>query len=114
MSNLPLGIGIRENQFVPDWVEKKFIRLRDQWKSQCGHESDPSRLSMHPAYLKIIGMGQDAIPLLLRELATDPDLWFLALRSITEEDPVPHDARGNVAEMAKAWLDWGKESGLTW
>jgi hypothetical protein len=91
--------------------EKRFIRLRDEWKQKRGPDSSAARLAMHPAYLKIIGMGSDAIPFLLRELEHHPDLWFVALRSITEVDPVPDEIRGNVAAMAAAWLKWGKDLG---
>ena len=91
--------------------ERRFIRLRDEWKQKRGHESSSARLAMHPAYLKIIGMGTAAIPFLLRELENDPDMWFMALRSITEADPVSDEIRGNVSAMAEAWLKWGKDQG---
>jgi hypothetical protein len=97
-----------------DWLERKFTRLRDEWKSQRGPESSTTRLAMHPAYQKIIGMGPAVVPLLLRELESDLDSWFWALRAITEEDPVPEDARGDGEAMAQAWLKWGKERGIPW
>ena len=96
-------------------LEKKFIRLRDEWKSQRGHESSSARLAMHPAYQKIIGMGPAVLPLLFRELACqDPEGWFWALRAITEADPVPPEVRGDGMKMARAWLEWGKQQGLQW
>ncbi len=95
-------------------VESKFIRLRDEWKAQRGPESSTQRLAMHPAYQKIIGMGPDVVPLLLRELECDLDSWFWALRAITEADPVPPEARGDGEAMARAWLEWGRERGYRW
>jgi hypothetical protein len=89
-------------------VERKFLRLRDEWKAQRGPHSDTLSLVMHPAYQRIIGMGQEVVPLLLRELATNPDRWFWALRAVTEEDPVALEDRGNSKAMVRAWLDWGK------
>jgi hypothetical protein len=94
-----------------DQAERKFTRLRDEWKAKRGHHSDTLTLVMHPAYQSIIGMGPDAIPFLLRELATRPDRWFWALRAITEEDPVPPEDRGNSEAMTRAWLEWGKARG---
>jgi hypothetical protein len=91
--------------------QDKFFRLRDEWKAHRGHSSDTVTLVMHPAYQSIIGMGSVAVPFLLRELATKPDRWYWALRAITEEDPVPEEARGNSKEMSRAWLEWGKERG---
>jgi len=94
--------------------EKKFIRLRDDWKAQRRHEPSTMKLVMLPAYQKIIGMGPAVIPLLLRELETNLDNWFWALMAITEEDPVPESIRGDGEAMAQAWLKWGKERGYQW
>jgi hypothetical protein len=99
---------------ILDWVERKFLRLRDEWKAKRGHDSSTVNLVMHSAYQRIIGLGPDAVPLLLRELATNPDRWFWALRAITEEDPVPEADRGNSEAMTRAWLAWGRERGYKW
>jgi hypothetical protein len=107
-ANEPMGVSI------PDSIQRKFLRLRDQWLSERGPESSTSRLVLHPAYQTIIGMGSDAIPLLLRELEQRPDAWFWALRAITEENPVPAQAAGDGQAMAKAWIRWGKERGFEW
>lgn len=97
-----------------DPAEQKFVRLRDEWKRQRAHESSTVRMVMHPAYQTIIGMGMEAVPFLLRELETDVDAWFWALRAITEEDPVPEEARGDGQAMAQAWLRWAREKGIEW
>jgi hypothetical protein len=68
-------------------------------------------MSMHPAYQRIIGMGEKAIPLILAELAERPGHWFWALASITGEDPVAEQSRGKLREMASAWLAWGRQKG---
>src|SRR5437879_6063995 len=60
-------------------AKKKFLRLRDEWKSQRGHESSTMKLVLFPAYQHIIGMGPAAVPFLLRELETNIDMWFWAL-----------------------------------
>lgn len=63
-------------------------------------------------YQHIIGMGWDAVPFLLVEMAREPDQWFWALEAITEENPVPQESRGRVREATEAWLAWGRERGL--
>ena len=70
-------------------------------------------LTLVPAYQHIIGMGESAVPLMLRELRDDPDPdhWFSALKAITEADPVPDEVRGNVKAMADAWVAWGEQEG---
>ena len=66
------------------------------------------------AYQSIIGMGPAAVPLLLRELESNLDNWFWALKAITEADPVPESIRGDGAAMAQAWLAWAKQYGYRW
>ena len=95
-------------------VERKFIRLREEWKAQRGPHSDTVSLVMHPAYQRIIGMGPTVIPLLLRELESNLDNWFWALMAITEADPVEESSRGDGAAMAQAWVRWGKQHGYRW
>jgi hypothetical protein len=36
---------------------------------------------------------------------------FSSFASITEQNPVPDEARGKVRLMAQAWIDWGKQRG---
>ena len=64
---------------------------------------------MHPAYQRIIGMGSDAVPLILRELQKRRGHWFWALHFITGEDPTR--AGDDVDQARDAWLAWGKSHG---
>jgi hypothetical protein len=57
-------------------------------------------------------MGLPVVPLILEELRTNPHHWFWALEVITDENPVPGDARGDMQRIAEAWLDWGRQQGL--
>jgi hypothetical protein len=63
-------------------------------------------------YQRIIGMGIAVVPLILEQLQREPDQWFWALESITDENPVPHESMGNVQAMAHAWIDWGRRNGF--
>ena len=65
-------------------------------------------IAEHRAYQEIIGMGKEAIPLILRDLKETHAPWFWALRSIARENPVRPEDRGDVDAMTAAWLDWGK------
>ena len=56
-------------------------------------------------------MGRDVIPFILQQLERCPDFWFWALRSLTDENPVTQQMRGDVAAMTEAWLNWGREHG---
>jgi hypothetical protein len=92
-----------------DWIA--FHRLARKWREERGSTSSPSKLVNTESYRKIIGMGPKAIEMLLSELQRQPDFWFAALRAVTDEDPVPDEARGNVKKMREAWLDWGVHHG---
>jgi hypothetical protein len=90
----------------------RFERLATEWKRQSRHLSNNAQMAVLKPYQHIIGMGWDAVPLLLKEMAREPDQWFWALEAITEENPVPQESRGRVREATEAWLAWGRERGL--
>jgi hypothetical protein len=92
----------------------KFQTLASEW--QCQHQamSSITEMSMLPPYQKIIGMGEDAIPMILEQLraeGNEPDQWFWALRAITEVNPVAPEDQGNFLKMAQAWIRWGEGEG---
>lgn len=65
-------------------------------------------MAMLRPYQRIIGMGLPVVPLILEELAREPDQWFWALEAITEQNPVPVEDKGKMPLMAQAWINWGK------
>lgn len=95
-------------------LEALFLELAERWRRETGMLSIVSKMSFHPAYQRIIGMGQPVVPLILRDLEQEPDHWFWALQSITGENPVLPEQRGNLELMAAAWLAWGKDNGYRW
>lgn len=95
-----------------DAVRARFGALARRWKAETRFESSSTKLFLHPAYQQIIGMGREVVPLLLESLARAPDHWTWALKAITGVDPVPPEARGNLRQMAAAWLDWARRAGL--
>lgn len=94
--------------------KQAFQRLAHQWLQERKPVSSVVKMADHPAYKEIIRMGEQAVPLLLEELERKPDHWFFALHMITGADPVPKEARGKLPEMARAWIEWGKEKGYRW
>jgi hypothetical protein len=92
-----------------DWIT--FHGLVRKWQSECKSTSSPTKMVNSESYRKIIGMGPKATEMLLAELQRQPDFWFAALRAVTDEDPVPDEARGNIKRMTEAWLDWGVRHG---
>ncbi len=98
----------------PSDLEETFFQLAQQWRQETGMMSLVTKMVMHPAYQRIIGMGQPVVPLILRELEREPDHWFWALQSITGANPVEPEQRGRLTQMALAWIQWGKEHGYRW
>lgn len=93
-------------------VAERFRVWSADWKQQSRRLSNTAQMAMLPPYQRIIGLGQDAIPLILAELRREPDHWFWALESITDENPVPPADAGNVSAAARAWLKWGEACGF--
>ena len=75
-------------------LEKSFHELAQQWRDETGMSSSVSEKLRHPAYRKIIEMGEPVLPHVLRELRDRPGFWFEALRAITKQTPVSPEERG--------------------
>jgi hypothetical protein len=90
-------------------IEQKFRRLADGWRRDTRYISSVSQIAMHPSYQKIVGMGQDVLPFILREMQERGGHWLWALHVITDEDPAPPGA--TFREAVQAWLEWGTEHG---
>lgn len=93
-------------------VMERFRRLSDQWRRDTLFQSSVQEMAVHPAYQEIIGMGDEAVVLILRELEKAPEHWFWALSAITGVNPVGDDDRGDVQAMTRSWLDWGRIEGV--
>ena len=89
-------------------LQAEFDALAAKWQADTEFVSSPVTIAEHPAYQEIIGMGPEAIPMILRNLQETQAQWFWALRSIAGESPVKPEHRGDVDAMTADWLDWGR------
>jgi len=101
-----------EASLSSDALAQRFQHLAKIWREECAHLSSIREMVLHSAYQQIVGMGPSALPFIFAELERKPDHWFWALRAITGEDPVPSEHRGNVAQMARDWLQWASKRGI--
>jgi hypothetical protein len=93
-------------------VAARFRELAAKWRAETKFVSNVSKRSLHPAYQRIIGMGEAVVPLILQDLQENgPDDWFWALSAITGENPITEGIAGNTDAMAQAWLKWGARAG---
>jgi hypothetical protein len=88
----------------------EFDALSKKWQRETRHLPQIAKAIAHPSYLRIIGMGEAAVPLLLEALRDRPAPWFTALRAITNIEPAR--LGDNPAQAREAWLAWGVEEGL--
>lgn len=84
----------------------EFGRLVRQWRFETLTESSIDVALSNEAFKRIVEIGQPAVPLIVEEIKTRPDLLVAALTLITGEDPVRPDERGNMVSMATGWIDW--------
>jgi Uncharacterised protein family (UPF0175) len=91
-------------------LRTEFTALAELWRHDTKHLSQIAKKIAHPAYFRIMGMGEAVVPLLLEELRERPAYWFAALRATTNVDPSPAEATPSQAR--EAWLEWGKSQGF--
>ena len=112
MATIP--VSQRDTAHAGETLEERFQRLAATWRAETAYLSSLTDMTAHPAYREIVSMGQDAVPLLLRDLEKEPEHWFMALAEITGANPVPPQHAGNIDRMAADWLRWGREHGYQW
>ena len=93
-------------------LRRLFDSYAEEWTAQTAHLSVLSQRIMHPSYQRIIGLGAEALPLIIERLTTQPDHWFWALSSISGEDPVRPEDAGRFGAMRDTWINWGRGRGL--
>ncbi len=113
LARIQRAVRQKQDQAESERAMRQFLLHAMLWKVDRGPTSSPEELAMHPAYLRIIGMGRRVVPFIFRELAREPDHWFVALEALTNADPVPEEARGDLQKMANAWIHWGRNHGIT-
>lgn len=93
-------------------VAEAFRGFAAEWRRATRFQSSLDLITSHPAYRAVVDLGDEVVPLILRELKTRPEPWFAALREIAHADPVRPADRGNMRAMTDAWLRWGRDHGL--
>ena len=83
-----------------------FREMVDLWRRETWYKSSIGRRISHPAYLRIIGLGKQAIPWILQELRQEPDYWFPALEALARDNFSPKAT--SMQELREAWLQWGE------
>lgn len=90
-------------------LEREFDELAQKWYRETRKISVVDQIVLHPAYQQIIGMGQDALPFIFRELKRTRGHWLWALAMICREDHAKPGQR--FSEAVDSWLKWGEGKG---
>ncbi len=93
-------------------LRERFEVLAEWWHADTDALSSPSRILGHPAYRKMVQMGEQAIPWMLRDLRDNDGEWFAALQQLTGKSLVSEDHDGDFDVARDAWLEWGRREGL--
>ena len=59
--------------------EEKFQYYLSKWKEETGGDSSLTNITSNMNYLRIISLGIEVVPMILRELQREPAPWFVAL-----------------------------------
>lgn len=94
------------------WLGRKFAKHRDAWRASVksvGASSNPAAYVDCDSYRSIIAMGPEVLPFIFKEMKCKVELWFVALREITGENPISPDRSGDIYAMNRDWLKWWHE-----
>ena len=103
-------------------LESTFNALADDLEGQADFFSFQRQMAQRLASPRILELGQEAIPLILRRVEQRGYPWYLALEAITGI-PSPAgitvlEAEGermvDLKEVNAAWLQWGRNQGYKW
>lgn len=102
------------DSFIRKILERHFNNLADAVLRETQYISSPSTIRRSPSFEKLVRLGDLSTKKLLQRLQRGDVrlVWLLALRAITNENPVPDHSKGIIKEMAASWLRWGQQKGL--
>jgi hypothetical protein len=92
-------------------VPTEFRVLAERWHGETDDLSSATRVVGHPAYLRMIGLGREALPHILRDLEANGGMWFAALEAVTGLELGTPDERSNYRTLREVWLRWGRDNG---
>lgn len=110
-----LNLSSTTTSFLVVWPShrEQFLELARQWEEETCIYSADWQIFGHPAYSKIVDMGESVVTFILEILQRDPDYsWCVAISEIVGDNPsVSQDDAGQVHEVSRAWVRWGTDNG---
>ncbi len=93
-------------------LKKKFQLYKNIWEEQTLFSSNMTEIINNSAYLSIIALGIDVIPLIIQDLRNAENHWFSALESLTSINPIKKEHKGIFNLMKSDWLEWADKNML--
>jgi hypothetical protein len=96
-----------------DDLKTIFDGLAKRWRDETEGSSLTMRRYAHPSYQAILVLGgrePEVVKLILQEMQKRPDMWFEALRRLTDKNPAEYAK--SFEDATKAWLEWGRKERL--
>ena len=94
-------------------LEKKFNELAERWKTETGVFSTTAQKIVNDTFLDILVLGKEIVPFILKDLKNGgPAHWHVALKALTQENPVASDDLGKNKKIRQAWISWGENKKL--
>lgn len=94
---------------VDNQYKEEFERLVKEWVSAIRYKSIESQQVNHPAFFRIIAIGDKVKPSVFEEFSKRPFVaWLRALPAIIGVD-IASEAE-NFPEAVRLWIEWGKEN----
>ena len=93
-------------------LKKKFQLYKNIWEEQTLFSSNMTEIINNSAYLSIIALGSDVIPLIIQDLRNAENHWFSALESLTSINPIKKEHKGIFNLMKSDWLEWADKNML--
>lgn len=89
-------------------VRARFERDAAEWADESEYMSVVIDMVMLPSYLRIIGLGPAAVPLIIERMRENPGHWFMALVAIVGEDKAA--GAKTVPEGTQRWINWYEDN----
>jgi hypothetical protein len=95
-----------------DEIADEYIAAADEWDEH--HRVLSWHDTKHPAFRRIIALGDAAIPLILEDINNEPNWIVIALRELVPDGPDISAVSGRLGPICDRWLEWARAKGITW
>lgn len=90
-------------------IEVLFQEYKENWLRQTDFLSNMLEITNNYYYQQIIALGEDVIPLIIKDLKYEENHWFVALEKILGFTPIKNEHKGIYKLIKSDWLNYLEE-----